>query len=112
MTRRPQKKLDKYELTVEEQNYIPNRENPERIEITVSAEVDGEKITVTPPAFAPRQVASGQWEMHACRYIDKELEKKEGKTQHDIPDLEGETIENSGYDFTGPDRDYPEREQT
>lgn len=110
MSRRPKKKLDRYELTVEKQNYIPNKENPKRIELTVSAEVDGEKIEVTPPAFEPKQVATGAWEKHACRYIDKEIEKNEGRCKHDVPDLEGETIENSGYDFTGPERDYPERE--
>lgn len=110
MSRRPKKKLDDYEITVEEQNHIPNRENPERIEITISTKHEGERIEVTPPAFTPQQVASGAWEKHACRYIDKEIEELEGETKHEVPDLEGEKIKNSGYDFTGPERDYPERE--
>ena len=114
MTNQPKKKLDEYEMDVESQNYIPNKENPKRIEITVSFEYDGETYEVTPPPFSPSQVAKGSWEKHACRYIDKRIEDIEGKTQHEIPNLEGETIKNSGYDFTGPqDKErYPEGPDT
>jgi len=114
MSTRPKKELDRYELHVENQNWIPNKQNPERIEITVSTEVeiDGEthEIEVTPPAFEPNQVATGSWEKHACRYVDKKIAEIRGEGKHEVPDLEGETVENSGYDFTGPgDKDrYPE----
>lgn len=102
------KKLDNYEFTVENQEYIPDRENPERIELTVSFEYDGESYTVTPPAFEPKQVANGQWEMETCIYIDKKIQEVECSCQHEVPDLRGERIENTGYDFTGSRREYPE----
>jgi len=106
----PKKKLEEYEMEVEEQNYVPNKENPQKIEITISFEHEGERHEISLPRFDPKQVATGSWELHACRYIDKKIENLEGKTKHEIPDLEGETIKNSGYDFTGPgDKDrYPE----
>lgn len=110
MTNQPKKKLDEYEMEVESQNYIPNREKPQKIDITISFEYDGERHEINLPNFEPEQVASGSWEKHACRYIDRKIEQLEGKSKHEIPDLEGESIRNSGYDFTGPqDKDrYPE----
>lgn len=110
MSNRPNKKMEEYEFEVKSQNYIPNKKNPERIEITISFEYEGETYEITPPAFEPGQVADGGWEKHACRYIDKKIEEVEGESKHEIPDLEGEKIKNSGYDFTGPqDKEkYPE----
>lgn len=91
-----------YEFEVKKQNYIPNKENPKKVEITVRAEINGESKTET-KRFVPKQVAEGRWEKHFCRWIEEQEEQTE------IPDLEGEIIRNSGYDHTGPERDYPER---
>lgn len=116
MSHRPNKNFDSYEFTVEKMDYIPNQENPERIEMTVSTtvEVNGEKkdIEISPPAFTPDQISSGRWEKHVCRKIDDKVDEIKGETRHEIPDLEGETIENSGYDFTGPKNSerYSERD--
>lgn len=93
---------DKYQFEVVNQEYIPNKENPQRVKITVETEIDGEKVQET-KRFTPKQVSEGRWEKHFCRWVDEQTET------NNIPDLQGETIENSGYDHTGPERDYPDR---
>jgi len=89
-----------HEFEVVEQDFIPNKKNPKRIEITVKANINGETKTQDFP-FGPKQVADGRWEKHVVSWI----EDQEGELE--IPDLKGEKIQNSGYDFTGPERDYP-----
>ena len=93
-----------------EQEYIPSKDEPEYIEITISFTYDGDSYEITLPRFEPRQVADGRWEKHACRYIDKKIDKIENRIEEEIPDLKGEKIRNSGYDFTGPENKdrYPE----
>ncbi|MGK7368813.1 MAG: hypothetical protein ACNS64_01260 [Candidatus Halalkalibacterium sp. M3_1C_030] len=88
-----------HEFEVLEQDFIPNRENPKRIEITVEADVNGEKIEQKFP-FSPKQVTDGRWEKHVVTWIEDQEEDK------DVPDLKGEKIQNSGYDFTGPEKNY------
>lgn len=103
------KKLDEYKIQVEKQEFIPNKENPQKIVVTFSFTHEGEEYEITPPAFKPRQVATGQWEQQACLYVDDKIEEIEGKSKHEIPDLEGEEVKNSGYDHTGTQRNYPEQ---
>ena len=107
------KNLERYQFDVEEQEYIPDKENPDWIEITISFTYDENEYEITLPRFEPKQVADGRWEKHACRKIDKKVEEIEEQKDYDIPDLKGERIQNSGYDFTGPkDKDkYPERKE-
>lgn len=92
-----------YEYTVESQDTITDGDgNIQRYLVTVSTEIDGdthEKEFRVPP----RQLAQGTWEQHVVRWID-DLKGESPK----VPDLEGETLTNSGVDHTGPDRDYPE----
>jgi len=106
----PKKKLDNYSCKVQNQKYIPNKENPEKIEITFTFEYGGKTFEITPPPFEPQQVANGSWEKHACRYIDKKIASIEKEPVNNVPDLTGKEIKNSGYDFTGPGKpdDYPE----
>ena len=91
----------KHEFKVLNQENIPNDENPEKVKITVEGQINNEKKTVT-KTFTPKQVRQGRWEKHFCIWIEEQENKK-------VPNLEGETIENSGYDFTGPERDYNEK---
>jgi len=93
---------DKYEFDVKKQEFIPNKENPEKVKITVETSINGEKQTET-KRFTPKQISEGRWEKHFCRWVDEQEENV------DVPNLEGEKITNSGYDHTGPDRDYPDR---
>lgn len=88
-------------MNVVEQEYIPNRENPQKIAITVEADVNGERKQQR-KVFSPHQVSNGTWEKHFVKWIENQEKETE------IPDLQGETIENTGYDHTGPERDYPE----
>lgn len=88
-----------HKFTVVNQEYIPNKENPQNVEITVEAEINGQTRKET-KRFKPKQVSQGRWEKHFCIWIEEQEENK------DVPDLQGETIENSGYDFTGPEKDY------
>lgn len=94
--------LENYEFTVKDQNYIPNKENPEKIEMTVEFEYNGQKHELTPPAFKPVQIANGQWEQQVCIYIDDKVQQIKGNVKENVPNLEGESIQNSGYDNTGP----------
>lgn len=98
-----------YEFDVVEQQFIPNKENPKRIKLRVKAEVDttgdGSLEEIEKGfRFAPKQVRTGSFEKHVVSWIE------EIEADHcECPDLEGERIENSGYDFTGTERDYPEK---
>jgi len=93
-----------YELKVVKQKYIPNKDNPSKIELTCEAEIQGvtKRKSLT---FSPRQVADGRWEKHFITW----LEQEEGEKKQDVPDLENERIKNTGTDGTGPERNYPER---
>lgn len=93
-----------YEFDVVKQDFIPNKENPQHIEIKVKANINGEKKT-NKFTFKPRQVSQGSWEQVVMRWI----ENKEASKQ--VPDLEGETLKNTGYDHSGPERSYPDRKQ-
>lgn len=93
-----------YEFTVESQDTIEDGNgNVQRYLVTVSTTVENERFEKQ-FRIAPRQLAQGTWEKHVVRWIDE----LQGNT-HNVPDLEGETLTNSGIDHTGPDRDYPER---
>lgn len=95
-----------HEIEVISQEFIPNRKNPKKVKIAVKAEIDGEgEVELGPKTFDPEQVAEGRWEKHFVR----EVERREGDLE--IPDLEGEKVKNTGYDHTGPERDYPGREK-
>lgn len=91
-----------HNLKVIEQNFIPNKEEPKRVEITVETDVNGESIQKT-MRFKPSQVSEGRWEKHFISWIEKQEKSRK------IPDLKGENVKNSGYDHTGPEREYPER---
>lgn len=93
-----------YRFKVKKQEFIPNRNEPQHVNITVEADINGETKENT-FTFKPRQVSQGSWEQVVMRWIENK------EAENDIPDLEGETLKNTGYDHTGPERSYPERKQ-
>lgn len=101
--------LDNYEFTVTRQDFIPDTQNPDFIDIDVEFEFEGETYEVKGLRFEPRAISDGSYEQQVCIAIDKKIDEVRGETKHEIPDLEGETVENTGYDGTGTQNDYPEK---
>lgn len=101
--------LEKYRFKVEEQDFIPNRENPKRVFISISFEYDGEKHFIEELPFSPKQVATGSWERVVLKKIDRKIDDLQEECKHEIPDLKGEEIENDGPNTPDPGYDYPDR---
>jgi len=103
------KNLDEYEFTITRQNHIPDKQNPKFIELDAEFEYNGDTYKVKGLKFHPKSIANGSYERQVCIKIDEKIDKIEGETKHELIDLTGQTIKNSGYDGTGIQNEYPEK---
>jgi len=106
------RRQDVYKFDVERQDFVPNKENPEKIFITISTEYEGEEIRFEDLKFDPRQVATGAWEKVIVAKIDRKIDEINARTEWNVPDMEGETLENKGgNDTPSVAGDYPDRQE-
>lgn len=103
------KNMEQYEFTVTRQDFLPNKENPDLIEIDAEFEYKDETYKVKDLKFNPKSIANGSYERQVCIKIDDKIDAIEGRTKHEMIDLTGQTIKNSGYDGTGVHNEYPEK---
>lgn len=101
--------MEYYDFKVEEQDFVPNKENPKKVFITISFEYGGDRHLIEHLKFSPQQVATGSWESVAVTKIDDKIDSLESCCRHDVPELEGVEIHNDGPNTPEPGYDYPDR---